>query len=146
MNKIILLFLFISSVVLAEDKVMMKDSFITKYEYGKMLYNNPRGIGCKVCHGEYANGKKIVSFEHIYREKKYNCELKIPGIRNIKYEVFLKKINSKKRFKKRFNKKQVCEKLIYNANLMPTYFLVEDEIEAIYYYVEQLKVRIPFPY
>lgn len=115
------------------------DSFITKSEYGKMLYNNPRGIGCNSCHGKDARGKKIVKFSHVYQKKKYNCELSIPSIVNVKYKDFSKKINAKRNGKKKFLKHQVCEKLIYYSNVMPTYFLVEEEIEAIYQYVQTLK-------
>ena len=42
----------------------INNSFITKYEYGKMLFNNPRGIGCNRCHGDDARGRKIVEFKH----------------------------------------------------------------------------------
>jgi hypothetical protein len=53
--------------------------------------------------------------------------------------MFSKKINSKKNPNVKFEKEQVCEKLIYYSNVMPTYFLVEDEIDAIYYYIQNLK-------
>ena len=121
--------------------IKVNNSFITKFEYGEMLYNNPRGIGCNTCHGDNAKGKKIVSFEHTYNKKKYNCVLSVPNIKNTAYLVFLKKVNSKKNPKKKFEKEQVCEKLIYKANIMPTYFLVDDEIDAIYYYIKNLKKK-----
>jgi len=123
----------------AEELIEVNNSFITKFEYGKMLYNNPRGIGCNSCHGSDARGKKIVSFKHTYDNKEYNCKLIIPNIKDVEYEVFFNKINSKRNSKKKFEKEQVCEKLIYYSNVMPTYFLVEDEVEAIYYYIKNLK-------
>ena len=46
-----------------QDLIDINNSFITKYEYGKMLYNNPRGIGCNSCHGNDARGKKMVDFK-----------------------------------------------------------------------------------
>ena len=55
------------------------------------------------------------------------------------YKVFLEKVNSKKNPRKKFSKEQVCEKLIYKSSIMPTYFLVEDEVKAIYYYITNLK-------
>ena len=120
----------------------INNSFITKYEYGKMLFNNPRGIGCNRCHGDDARGRKIVEFKHQTEgenKKVYNCSLVAPDIKEIEYDIFYNKVNSKKNEKIKFEKEQVCDKLIHNANVMPTYFLVEEEIESIYYYIRNLK-------
>lgn len=123
-----------------QDLIDINNSFITKYEYGKMLYNNPRGIGCNSCHGNDARGRKMVDFKHQLLDKKvYNCTLVIPDIKNIDYETFSLKVNTKKNLNLKFEKEQVCEKLIHNANVMPTYFLVEEEIEAIFYYIQNMK-------
>lgn len=123
-----------------QDQLDINNSFITKYEYGKMLYNNPRGIGCNSCHGNDARGRKMVDFKQQLLDKKvYNCSLVIPDIKNIDYETFSAKVNSKKNPNLKFEKEQVCEKLIYYANVMPTYFLVEEEIEAIFYYIQNIK-------
>ena len=123
-----------------QDQLDINNSFITKYEYGKMLYNNPRGIGCNSCHGNDARGRKMVDFKQQLLDKKvYNCSLVIPDIKNIDYETFSAKVNSKKNPNLKFEKEQVCEKLIHYANVMPTYFLVEEEIEAIFYYIQNLK-------
>ena len=122
-----------------KQQVDINNSFITKNEYGKMLYNNPRGIGCNKCHGDDARGKKIVEFKQEHDKKIYNCSLVAPDIKDIEYEIFSVKVNSKKNPNFKFDKEQVCDKLIYYANVMPTYFLVEEEIEAIYYYIKNLK-------
>ena len=123
-----------------QDLIDINNSFITKYEYGKMLYNNPRGIGCNSCHGDDARGRKMVDFKHQLLEKKvYNCTLVIPDIKSIDYETFSLKVNTKKNINLKFEKEQVCEKLIHYANVMPTYFLVEEEIEAIFYYIQNMK-------
>lgn len=123
-----------------QDLIDINNSFITKYEYGKMLYNNPRGIGCNSCHGNDARGRKMVDFKHQLLDKKvYNCTLVIPDIKSIDYETFSLKVNSKKNLNLKFEKEQVCEKLIHYANVMPTYFLVEEEIEAIFYYIQNMK-------
>jgi hypothetical protein len=123
-----------------QDQLDINNSFITKYEYGKMLYNNPRGIGCNSCHGNDARGRKLVDFkQQLFDKKVYNCSLVIPDIKNIDYETFSTKVNSKKNPNLKFEKEQVCEKLIYYANVMPTYFLVEEEIEAIFYYIQNIK-------
>lgn len=125
-----------------EDLMDINNSFITKYEYGKMLYNNPRGIGCNSCHGNDARGKKMVDFKHQISDKKvFNCTLVVPDIKSIDYETFSTKVNSKKNPNLKFEKEQVCEKLIYYANVMPTYFLVEEEIEAIFYYIQNIKTK-----
>jgi len=143
MKKIILFFILFSSLAFSQtinaQELTDDNSFITKFEYGKMLYTNPRGIGCNTCHGKDAKGKKIVSFKHTYNKKTYECSLVIPGIKNVDHKTFFDKINSKKNKKKKFEKDQVCEKLIYYANVMPTYFLVDEEVEAIYNYVKNLK-------
>ena len=113
--------------------------FITKPEYGKMLYENPRGIGCNTCHGDKAEGKKIVQFKHIYKEDKYLCTLYTPNIKEVSYETFKDKVNQRKNRKKSFKDDEICEKLIYNSNIMPTYHLTEEEIESIYYYIKSIK-------
>ena len=62
--KILILYLFIILNSFAEENpndMDINNSFITKYEYGKMLYNNPRGIGCNNCHGDDARGKNLLS-------------------------------------------------------------------------------------
>lgn len=82
-----------------EDFLNINNSFITKYEYGKMLFNNPRGIGCSNCHGEDARGRKIVEFKHVHDKKTYNCSLVAPDIKDIEYELFYTKVNSKKESK-----------------------------------------------
>lgn len=142
MNKnflLIILFFIASKAEELSELIKVNNSFITKYEYGKMLYNNPRGIGCQTCHGAKANGKKIVSFTHTANKKVYKCKLEIPSIEALDYKRFSEKINSKKNPNKKFEKDKVCEKLIYYSNIMPTYFLVEDEIAAIYHYIKNLK-------
>jgi hypothetical protein len=70
----------------------INNSFITKFEYGKMLYNNPRGIGCNSCHGNDAKGKKIIDFKQEHDKKIYNCVLSVPNIKDIDYELFQQKL------------------------------------------------------
>jgi hypothetical protein len=127
------------SLTLGANALDINNSFITKFEYGKMLYNNPRGIGCNSCHGDNARGKKIIDFKQEHDKKIYNCVLTVPNIKDIDYETFSAKVNSKKNPNKKFEKEEVCEKLIYYANVMPTYFLVEEEIEAIFAYIKNIK-------
>ncbi|PHO17415.1 cytochrome C oxidase subunit III [Malaciobacter molluscorum LMG 25693] len=96
------------------------NSFITKYEYGAMLYENPRGIGCNKCHG---NGKKEIILAK-YRDRKGALKyIKVPPIIKISFEDFKSKLKSDK-----------TESLI-----MPTYFLTDDELDSLYYYIQKLK-------
>ena len=82
----------------------------------------------------------FINFAPIINDKKiYNCVLSVPNIKDIDYDTFSTKVNSKKNPNVKFEKEQVCEKLIHNANVMPTYFLVEEEIEAIFYYIQNMK-------
>ncbi|OCL91200.1 c-type cytochrome [Aliarcobacter thereius] len=135
--KYLFIFLFFNIFLIANEQDNLL--FITKPEYGKMLYENPRGIGCNTCHGDKAEGKKIVQFKHIFKEDKYLCTLYTPSIKDVSYEVFKDKVNQRKNKKKIFKDDEICEKLIYNSNIMPTYHLTEEEIESIYYYIKSIR-------
>lgn len=88
------------------------DAFITQYEYGEMLYKNPRGIGCHNCHGLKGEGKLIATYKH----KKDTIELKAPKISDIPYENFIASFGK-------------------NNSVMPTYFLTNKELQSIYLYL-----------
>ena len=114
-------------------------SFITKFEYGKMLYQKPRGISCAKCHGDDAKGKKISTFKHIRNKKQYTCTIEAPDITNIDYNTFKAVLDPNiEKPKQKFDKTQVCGKLLYN-NVMPTYFLTSKELDSIYYYLVNIK-------
>ena len=91
-----------------------EESFITQYEYGQMLYKNPRGIGCINCHGK--NGEGAVIAAYIDDGKK--VVLKGPDIRSV-------------------SMKQLQKNLKLRHRIMPTYFLTGSEIRAIYTYLHQ---------
>ena len=98
-----------------------EDWFITKLEYGKMLYNNPRGISCAKCHGKYAQGKVIAKYYKIKNNQKILEEIKAPNIQNIPFEKFKAKL---------FHKK---------LSVMPRYnYLTDEEISAIYLYIQSI--------
>ncbi len=102
----IMLFMFVMILSLhAED-------FITKMEYAQMLYANPRGIGCNLCHGLKGEGTVIAK----YKVKGKKRELVAPPINQL----------SKERF---FNGFEITD------SVMPKYFLTNKEIEALYFYV-----------
>lgn len=134
MKKILLLTL--TTFLLSNDT--FDNSFITKYEYGKMLYNNPRGISCNKCHGDDAKGKVIAKFKHTYNEKTYNCKIKSANITNVTLELFQATLNPKiEKPKRKFDKTEVCQKLTYQ-NSMPKYFLTDEELNSIYFYLTHL--------
>jgi len=127
------IFVFLINFLFAQTDFI--DSFITKFEYGKMLYNNPRGISCVKCHAKDAKGKIIVTFTHHYHKKEYICTIKTKDITKISKDDFFAKLDSSIPMKKRkFDKTQVCQKLTY-GNSMPKYFLTKDELESIYFYI-----------
>jgi len=88
------------------------EDFITKMEYAKMLYSNPRGIGCILCHGKRGEGSVIAKYKHEGKQK----ELIAPAINEL----------SKKKFFKALQK---------SNSVMPKYFLTNNEIDALYFYV-----------
>ena len=101
--------------------IFAKDWFITKLEYGKMLYNNPRGISCAKCHGENAKGKIIAKYYIVKNKHKILKIIKTPNIQNIPFKKFKAKL---------FHK---------NLSIMPRYnYLTNEEINAIYLYIQSL--------
>ena len=91
-----------------------QEDFISHYEYGEMLYNNPRGVSCAQCHGESGEGKTIVEFRDIHGKQ----ALKGPDIRLEGLEQMINSINS------------------YHP-VMPRYYLTDEEVKAIYDYLHK---------
>jgi len=109
------LFLLILTMLYAKQ-----DWFITNLEYGKMLFNNPRGISCAKCHGIKAKGKVIAK----YRSKGKTVILKAPNIQNVTFERLKKRLFPKKNF----------------YSVMPRYdYLTQQEVEALYLYIKSLR-------
>jgi hypothetical protein len=88
------------------------EDFITKMEYAKMLYSNPRGIGCNKCHGEKGEGSIISEYTH----KGKKVVIAAPNITAVSKENFFKALTTPHK-------------------IMPTYFLTSQEIESLHYYV-----------
>lgn len=109
-----ILFLFLSS--------LFAESFITDIEYGKMLYQNPRGIGCNKCHGVKGEGSLIASYKEFNQTsgEKYDVNLTAPAINQLSLQ-------------------ELADGIIYKKSVMPTYFLTKDEIIAIYKYLKEKK-------
>jgi len=94
-----------------------ESDFITDLEYGEMLYNNPRGVSCALCHGKNGEGKDIVEYR--------NREDKLVVIRgtDIRYKTF----NNLKKTVAR------------NHRIMPKYYLTDEEVKVIYKYLSSRK-------
>ncbi len=88
------------------------EDFITKMEYAKMLYFNPRGIGCNLCHGKRAQGSIIAR----YKVKGKRKTLRAPAINDLTLAQF-------------------SQALKKTHKVMPTYFLTDKEIDILYFYV-----------
>ncbi|CAA6828371.1 MAG: Cytochrome C oxidase subunit III [uncultured Sulfurovum sp.] len=106
------IWLFLPILLFSEVKEM--ESFITEYEYGEMLYNNPRGISCAQCHGPFGEGKKIVH----YKENGETLTIMGADIRNKSLNEMLKSIG------------------IYHE-VMPRYYLTDDEVKSIYEFLKE---------
>ncbi|MDD5117567.1 MAG: cytochrome c [Sulfuricurvum sp.] len=90
------------------------DSFITKEEYASGLYHNPRGVGCHLCHGEAGEGKLIARY-------KDEGEMKVfagKPINKLSFKEFDEKVNSR-------------------IVGMPRYYLTDNEIQILYYYLHR---------
>ena len=92
--------------------------FITKTEYAKMLYLNPRGIGCDKCHGAKGDGSLISKYKHFDKKanKTVDDELRAPKINDIEFESFKAALTKPK-------------------GVMPSYFLTDEETTILYEYI-----------
>lgn len=100
------------------------NSFITKFEYGAMLYKNPRGVGCIECHIKVNRDVLIAKYKEINSKTKNLEERKIiaPAINKVSFEKFLEKMRADKT----------------DSKIMPTYFLTDNELESLYYYIKNV--------
>jgi mono/diheme cytochrome c family protein len=91
-----------------------EESFISDYEYGEMLYTNPRGVSCSECHGKNGEGKTIVEYQDIDGKK----AIKGSDIRKKTLEEMINAVSS------------------YHK-VMPRYYLTDDEVKAIYDFLKK---------
>ncbi len=90
------------------------EDFISEFEYGQMLYKNPRGVSCASCHGDLGEGAYISSFVNSDDiEIKFNG----PDIRALNLKTFKKAVGK-------------------GGRIMPKYYLTDKEIEAIFKYIK----------
>ena len=97
------------------------EDFITLKEYAKMLYENPRGISCKNCHG--ANGGEQILGHYTKKGKK--IAFVVPSIQNLSFEEFSKALSELKDAK----------------SIMPTYSLTKEEIRTLYEYINEKETK-----
>ncbi|TKX30949.1 c-type cytochrome [Campylobacter estrildidarum] len=109
MKIILLVFLFFTLSLFGSD-------FITPKEYAKMLYENPRGISCKKCHGSDGS-EQILGY---YINKGVKTAYKIPSIQNIGFKEFKNSLTETKSSK----------------SIMPNYSLTDEEIISLYNYIK----------
>ena len=91
-----------------------QEDFISHYEYGEMLYANPRGVSCSQCHGKSGEGQTIVEFRDIHGKQ----ALKGSDIRKDTLDDMIKAVNN------------------YHK-IMPRYYLTNEEVKAIYDYLQK---------
>ena len=120
--------IFIPLLVFADSS---NDSFLSDIEYGKMLYNNPRGISCGKCHGkEGRGGHKIAKYYDKFSNPKI---LKGESILDYSFDELKASLENK------FIDKQTHTKRRHKV--MPIYYLTDKEINAIYLYLQSVKKR-----
>jgi len=90
------------------------EDFISHYEYGEMLYNNPRGVSCSQCHGASGEGTTIVEFRDIHGKQ----AIKGSDIRKESLQAMINSVNN------------------YHK-IMPRYYLTNEEVKAIYDYLQE---------
>jgi len=98
-----------------------KNEFMSDYEYGQMLYNNPRGISCVSCHGEFGEGRVIAKVKGAKGQ-----EYRGSDIRDLPIQSFHKALTTQ-------------------HDIMPRYYLVNQEIIAIYKFIKEKNRRLTQP-
>ena len=110
---------------------LFADDFITNFEYGEMLYKNPRGIGCIKCHGDDA--KEEIIAKYIDDKTGKTKALIAPNIKKVSFKVFYERLKYSKVLRKGKFK-------TLHYSVMPKYtYLTDSEIKAIYNYIKAIK-------
>jgi len=102
--------------ILAMALALGAEDFITEFEYGQMLYQNPRGASCAACHGPTGAGELIAEYTDTEGEVH---TLNAPDIRQTPLEQLRKQVRD-------------------GGAVMPRYFLTDEEIETIHAYLQQV--------
>jgi len=96
--------------------IVKADSFLSNDEYAKMLFKNPRGIACSVCHGQRGEGGVLTTYTIEIDGKKVVQTVEAPRINDLGVKEFIKAFEKKKRY-------------------MPRYYLTDKELAYIYFYL-----------
>jgi mono/diheme cytochrome c family protein len=102
--------------ILIAALALSAEDFITEFEYGQMLYEDPRGASCAACHGPTGAGEMIAEYtdaEGVVRT------LTAPDIRQTPLEVLRKRVKE-------------------GGAVMPRYFLTDKEIATIHAYLQKV--------
>ena len=110
-----------------EENIETQDSFLSSVEYGAMLYKSPRGISCAKCHGEHGQGGQKIAK---YYDKNRNPKL-LKGVDITQYTFEDLKASIKNDYME--NNRHKYHKI------MPMYYLTNDEVVAIYNYLQNSK-------
>ena len=94
------------------------EDFISEFEYGQMLYRDPRGVSCVPCHGETGEGRDIVSYRN---SKGVKVTISGPDIRTASLAQMRSSIEEGK-------------------GVMPRYFLTDKEIRTIHAYLQKVNM------
>jgi mono/diheme cytochrome c family protein len=94
------------------------EDFISEFEYGQMLYQDPRGVSCVPCHGDHGEGALIAR----YKEEGKTMELWGPDIRQA-------------------TEASLRQALTKGPGIMPRYFLTREEIRALLTYIKEAERR-----
>jgi len=92
-----------------------------------MLYKNPRGVGCILCHKKVNKDTLIATYRQLNKKTK-KLEVKsiiAPAINKVPFDIFV-------------NKMRVDNT---ESKIMPTYFLTNDELKSLYYYIANVSKK-----
>ncbi len=92
-----------------------------------MLYKNPRGVGCVLCHKKGNKIVEIAKYKIVDKETKKLVVKSIiaPAINNVSFDKFVQKLKADKT----------------ESKVMPTYFLTDDELKSLFYYIKNINKK-----
>jgi cytochrome c553 len=106
------------------EEIQTQESFLSSVEYGRMLYKQPRGISCSKCHGEKGRGGQKIAK---YYDKHKNPKI-LKGVDIRKYSLKDLKLSLINQYRENNHRKP--------HRIMPVYYLTNEEVQAIYDYIQ----------
>ena len=116
--------IFLDNNLTEEETVETQESFLSSVEYGSMLYKSPRGISCSKCHGEAGRGGQKIAK---YYDKERNSKI-LRGVDIRAYSLEDLKASLQNQYRENGRRKR--------HKIMPIYYLTNNEIQAIYNYLQ----------